>query len=269
MICRLCGSKRLYLYYNQGVDNRYRFYKCPECKLVNYDLSTGQDQMKYTGRSYVDPGDMSKKQNQDQANTYEFIKRQVKRPGRLLDIGCGNGKILVMAKADGWEVKGLELSQFLADSIHQRFGIEVVVSNFLSYEPEEANTFDLIVLRHVLEHLPDSVLAIIKIHDLLKDGGQAVMEFPDIEGWGFKVKRILNNLGLFRRKYKATYVPGHCNEFSKESFNYLLNKTGFRLLKWQNYSSKPFLNHLYRIFPFGTKARVLIQKKDAIAMNNV
>ena len=218
--------------------------------------------MKYTGLRYIHPDEKQNKQNIDQANTFDFIRRRIKRPGKLLDIGCGNGKILVMAREYGWEVKGLELSESLAKTIRQLFGIEVAVANFLAYDnPHDTSLYDVVILRHVLEHLPDSILAMTKIYDLLNKDGHAVMEFPDIESLNFKIKRFLSRVGIRRKKYKESYKPGHCNEFSRQSFTYLLNATGFQLLEWQHYSSKPFLTFLYQLFPIGCKARVLIVKK--------
>lgn len=260
MICRLCGNNNLKLYYVQGNKNQYKFYKCPTCKLVNYDLTTGQDQIKYEGGKYILPEDMSPKQNKDQHETYKFIKKRIKSEGRLLDIGCGNGKLLLLAKNDGWDVKGLELSKFLADSINSRYGIDVAISNFLTYTSDEKGVFDIIILRHVLEHLPDSIIAMTKINELLKTNGYAVLEFPDIEGCELKLKRFLKKTGIHKKRYEETYKPGHCNEFCKESFKYLLAKTGFELLEWQNYSSNAFLTYVYKILNWGSKARVLILK---------
>jgi SAM-dependent methyltransferase len=216
--------------------------------------------MKYTSAEYISPDDMTRKQNRDQAESYKFTSKNINTKGKLLDIGCGNGKILLLAQNDGFHAKGLELSQFLAYSISSRYGIEVTVSDFLIYIPKKEELFDVVILRHVLEHLPDSILAMTKINQLLQIGGHGVLEFPDIESNGFKIKRILSKIGLRRKKYKVSYLPGHCNEFSKESFSYLLKKTGFELIKWENYSSKPYLNPLYNLFHLGSKARVIIRK---------
>lgn len=260
MKCRLCGNENLIFYYTQGNADEFKYYKCSDCALVNYDLSGGLDQIKYTSMVYISPTDMSLKQNIDQSDTYNFIKKHSQKIGKMMDIGCGNGKILLLAAMDGWEVKGLELSELLAYSINERYGIEVTVSNFLDYEPEEEESYDVVILRHVLEHLPDSILAMRKINALLKPGGLGVLEFPDIESNEMKFKRFLQKFGLNKKKYRKGYVPGHCNEFCKESFRFLLKKTGFNLLKWQNYSSKKYMSSFYNLLHLGSKARVLIQK---------
>jgi 2-polyprenyl-3-methyl-5-hydroxy-6-metoxy-1,4-benzoquinol methylase len=176
-----------------------------------------------------------------------------------LDIGCGSGALLFYARQDGWQVKGLELSENLAKEVKLKHNIEVTPINFMDLENFEEK-YDLVTLRHVLEHIPDSRLAMSKIHKLLKPGGLAVLEFPNIEGMSFKLKRLLNWLALAKKKYNPDFVPGHCNEFSKKSFRYLASEAGFEILTWQTYSRNTLASVFYQLFPVGTKARVLICK---------
>lgn len=257
MKCRLCANDRLKLYYTQGNNSEYKFYKCHSCKLVNYDLSTGLDQSKYS-YEYVSPEDESHKQNRTQSRSYNFIKNNIKNKGRLLDIGCGNGKILLLAKKDGWEVEGLELSKLYAERINAKYGISVKAANFLEYSFSEEDKYDLVILRHVLEHLPDSILAMKKINQLLNVGGSALLEFPNIDSLELKLKRLLQ---LFIKKnYKQDYTPGHCNEFNKYSFLYLAEKTGFKVISWNLYSNKAEFSYLLTKFNISSKARVLVKK---------
>jgi hypothetical protein len=99
-----------------------------------------------------------------------------------------------------------------------------------------------------------------QIDSLLKINGYAMLEFPNTNSFGYAVKRKLKNLGLKNKKYSPEWRPGHCNEFCRSSFNFLLEKTGFELIDWQTYSNKPWMNSLYRIFPIASKARALVRK---------
>lgn len=259
MKCRLCNKTALKLYYKQGFQNQYLFYKCKTCGLVNLDLEKVNlegNQTKYA-ENYKDPH--SNKKNKGSYKTYLFIKKNIETKGSYLDIGCGNGSLLNFAKQDGWAVKGLELSGFLAKSIKETLDIDVEVRNFLDYKDSNVQ-YDLVSLRHVLEHLPDSISAMTQINQLLKHGGMAVFEFPNIEGISLKTKRFFSKIGVYKKKYPVNYVPGHCNEFSKKSFNYLLNQTGFELIKWETYSGKKFANLFYKITNSSTKARALVRK---------
>jgi 2-polyprenyl-3-methyl-5-hydroxy-6-metoxy-1,4-benzoquinol methylase len=259
MECRICGSTDLNFFYSQGNLSQFKFYRCSKCKLVNYDLSTGLDQEKYT-LDYVDPLDEKHRQNRGQSKSYSFIKTNVQTRGRMLDIGCGNGRLLIMGKRDGWDVRGLELSDYYANIIGEKQGIKVYVANFLDFKPTETELFDLVTLRHVLEHLPDPIFAMKKINSLLNPDGIAMLEFPNIDGWESRIKRVLQNSGIKKKLYKPNYKPGHCNEFCEKSFRVLTEKCGFKVLIWSTYSSKAYLNPLYRYTNAGSKARVLIQK---------
>jgi 2-polyprenyl-3-methyl-5-hydroxy-6-metoxy-1,4-benzoquinol methylase len=259
--CRLCGSKNPRLYYTEGNDDQFRYYKCPDCKLVNYDMSTGLDQEKHM-KDFIDPRNPKHKANIKQKQTYNFIKRHIAKPGKLLDIGCNNGSLLLLAREDGWKVVGIELFSSLADSIKKATGIDVKVCDFLEYEVGEDESYDLVILKHVLEHLPDPVLAMNKIHALLENDGCALLEFPNTDSPDLRFKWFLRRNGIYRRKFSPDYVPHHCNEFCKESFEFLLAKTGFRLVKWQTYSSTELLSGLYNIVRYGNKARAVIKKAE-------
>ena len=123
------------------------------------------------------------------------------------------------------------------------------------------------VLRHVLEHLPDSVLAMQKINTLIKNNGLALLEFPNTRSLVYGLKRIFKNRGLRNQKFSPEWRPGHVNEHCRQSFEFLLEKTGFELVKWRTYSSKPVSDAIYSIIPISSKARVLVQKRviDSVA----
>ena len=94
-----------------------------------------------------------------------------------------------------------------------------------------------------------------QIKALLNNGGYAVLEFPNIASVGYQIKRLMKKCGFRLNKFHPDWRPGHCNEFCRESFEYLLTKTGLELVKWETYSSKPVTNAFYQLFPIGTKAR--------------
>ena len=258
--CRLCGKSELYLYYCLGNRDEFKFYRCPVCGLVNYDLAAGVDQEQYT--ELVDPNDDSAKRNHDKDDTWRFVQKHLPVPGDYLDIGSGSGRLLALAKRTGWSAKGLELSSAMAKHASESVGVEVRTANFLECEPRPDDQYDLVTLRHVLEHLPDSVGAMNKINALLKPDGYALLEFPNVDSANKRLKRIMVWMGLYKRKFKESFVPGHCNEFCRSSFEYLLAQTGFSLVRWETYSSKPLTNCLYNTIHVGNKARALIQKRS-------
>jgi SAM-dependent methyltransferase len=261
MTCRLCGNDKLIFFYNLGNKNQFKYYRCENCGLVSLDLDGLEiisHQFQYTER-FILPD--QPKYESGAMNAYQFIKKYVPVKGTYLDIGCGNGGVLYFAQKDGWIIKGLELSPKWADFVSKRLNIKVIIADFLKYDNPTGEKFDLISLRHVLEHLPDSILAMNKISGLLNEGGYVHLEFPNILGVTHRLKRFLKNKGIHETKYNPGWKPGHCNEFSKKSFSFLLKTTGFKLIKWETYSFKSFENFIYNHIPIGAKARAIIQKQ--------
>ncbi len=259
--CRVCGETGLRLYYTLGSDGRFKYYRCPNCALVNYDLSTGLDQAQYEV-TCVDPTEDTLKFNRDKDQSFRALSRFVSPPGRLLDIGCGNGRLLCMAQRAGWDVKGLELSANMAEYVREKLGVEVIVGNFLEVVPEagDAGAFDVVILRHVIEHLPDSLDAMARIRAYLRSGGHLMLEMPNIESMTKKWSRFVVGAGLYRRRFAEDFMAGHCNEFCKKSMRFLAEKTGYELVLWESYSSKPLTNWFYNRIPVGSKARALLRR---------
>lgn len=257
--CRLCGSDDLVLWMRDGHNVDLDYYKCDNCTLWNYDLDCGLDQTQYT-EVYVSPEDSSHAFNEHMLASWNFLRKQIDGPRSVMDIGCGSAGLLYLARKQGWQVRGMELTEKAARDIKEDQGIDVIVANFLEYDNPENEKYDVVVLRHVLEHLPDSLLAMNKIGALLKDNGLALLEFPNTKSMSYKVKRVFKNRGMRNKKFAPDWRPGHCNEFCRTSFEYLLSQTGFEMVVWQTYSNKPLANAFYRVFPIASKARALVRK---------
>ncbi len=263
--CRHCGEPLRHLYYTQGNSGEFRFYRCAVCTLVNYDMSGGLDQTKYAVE-FPDPEDDSLAKNRNQTVTNRFLRRQLSPPGRLLEIGCGNGRLLHLARLDGWSVTGVELSPFLATRVTKRLGVPVIQANIGDPAMTTllgSGTFDVIVLRHVLEHLPDPNAAIALLHSLLPEGGHVLFEFPNIESLVMKARRALQGLGLFRKTYPEGYRPGHVHEYCRESFQHVVDRTGFEVVVWETCSRDPVRDWIFARWPVGTKVRTLVRKRLA------
>ena len=257
MICKLCGTKDLPLFYTQGDRHQYRFYRCPRCRLVVYDSTAGVSQDKYILRA-VDP-EADTRQNRGHRQTYAFVRRHARPPGRMLDLGCGDGTVLWLARRDGWDVEGVELSPEHAAVVQRTLGFPVTASDIASFGGA-TGSYDVVVLTHVLEHLPDPVGALEKIRDLLTPAGAGVLEFPNIDALDARARRGLARLGIHRHHYSRSYVPGHVQEFCRASFAYACEQAGLRLVVWETYAVNPLKYALYRVFPVGNKARVLVRR---------
>ena len=255
--CKLCGTDALPLFYTQGNEDQYRFYRCPTCRLVVYDTSAGVNQEKYI-LSAVNP-EADTRQNRGHRQTYGFIKRHAVPPGRMLDLGCGDGTVLWLARKDGWVVEGVELFPEHAAMVQRTHGFPVTASGIGEYRGTPG-AWDVVVLTHVLEHLPDPLGALTKIRELLAPKGVGVLEFPNIDAADAKLRRFLRRTGMHRHRYPPAYQPGHVQEFCRESFAYACGKAGLELAIWETYAVSPLKYALYRLVPIGNKARVLVRR---------
>ena len=143
--CRLCAGTELLLYHMMGNDHRFRYYQCAYCKLVNHDLAMGLGQEHFTVLD-KDPTDNVDPWNLQKDRSFEFVCRYVFEPGSMLDIGCGSGRLMYVARRAGWDVKGLELSEQMARNVCDKLGEDVVVANFLEVDAQTIGDkpFDLI-----------------------------------------------------------------------------------------------------------------------------
>jgi SAM-dependent methyltransferase len=97
--------------------------------------------------------------------------------GRLLDVGCGHGLLLDEARRRGFDVVGLELSRSAALHARQALGLdvrEVPLEEFDTWD-----SFDVVVLADVIEHLDDPVGAVERCARLLRPGGALCVVTPD------------------------------------------------------------------------------------------
>lgn len=120
-------------------------------------------------------------------------------PGRALDAGCGAGRLLRLLARAGWEAEGLERDPQAAARARTSSGRPVTVGDFLG-APLPAGAFRLVVLHHVLEHLPDPAAAVRRAAELLGPGGTAVFVYPNPRALGAR---------LFGSAWYPWEVPRH------------------------------------------------------------
>ena len=111
----------------------------------------------------------------------KVIDRYKPSSGRVLDIGCAAGFFLMVMEEKGWETTGVEISTPMADYARTELKLNNVFPGTLEEQRFEAESFDVITLWDVIEHLEDprSVLAISR--RLLKHDGILVIETQNVE----------------------------------------------------------------------------------------
>lgn len=98
--------------------------------------------------------------------------------GRVLEIGCGRGYFLSILRSLGWQPTGLEWDAEFARRVSRETGMPVLESP-QSLEAVTDESFDAVLLWHVLEHVPDPVWMMRQARRVLKRGGELRLEVPN------------------------------------------------------------------------------------------
>ena len=158
---------------------------------------------------------------------YHFIKRKAIRDkvklinsyqpikGRILDIGAGTGDFLLECKNQNWDILGIEPND-KAKEIAVGKGIKF--GNTI--EKLESNSFDVITMWHVLEHVPDVEHQVAELKRLLKPSGTIIIAVPNFKSYDAK----------YYKEFWAAYdVPRHLWHFSKTAIEKLFDKQNMNL----------------------------------------
>jgi len=124
--------------------------------------------------------------------------------GRLLDVGCGTGEVLLAARGRGWSTQGVEPERTGAEMARGR-GLEVVTA-MLEESGLPEGDFDVVSAFHVLEHVPDSRAFLRTLARWARPGGFVVIEVPNFNG--VQRRRLHQNwLHLRPREHLVHFTP--------------------------------------------------------------
>jgi len=133
-------------------------------------------------------------------NKLKLINKQSSK-GKILDIGAGVGDFLAVCQKDGWQTVGIEPSE-KAKAIAQNKGVLFVDS----LTELENQSFDIITMWHVLEHVPNLSVYISELKRLIKPNGTIIIAVPNFNSFD----------AHYYGKFWAAYdVPIHLWHFSK------------------------------------------------------
>lgn len=137
--------------------------------------------------------------------------------GRLLDVGCNEGRGLEIYRRNGFDPEGLELNERAAQNARMA-GFVVHTKPLEEFQSEEP--FDIVVLSNVLEHTPNPKDMLENVHRILKPGGHVWISCPNSQSW---LRR------LFGRSWINWHVPFHLFHLSSKTLGQLLQRSGFEV----------------------------------------
>lgn len=102
--------------------------------------------------------------------------------GKLLEIGCGEGRGVEVLKDQVDSYLGLDKIQEVIDSLSQKYPeVEFRQAVIPPFEGIADNSFDTVVSFQVIEHIPNDKLFLKEIYRVLKPGGKAIISTPNIK----------------------------------------------------------------------------------------
>ena len=147
-------------------------------------------------------------------------------PAQVLEIGCGHGGFVALMQWAGFHATGLELSPWVVDFAKQTFNIPMLLGNIEEQQLEQ-QSFDVIVLNDVLEHLSDPVATMRHCISLLKTTGILLVQTPNyIEGKTYP--DMVANDDPFLENFKSVE---HLYLFNKRSVSQLFESLNCHILQ--------------------------------------
>ncbi len=139
--------------------------------------------------------------------------------GRLLDVGCNEGRGLLRYQSSGFAVEGLELNSKAAQAARDK-GFVVHSDLIEQFEPTEK--YDVVVLSNVLEHALNPAEMLEHVARILDANGQVWISCPNSRSW---------LRSMFGRYWINWHVPFHISHFSSVTLGAVLQNSGFELTK--------------------------------------
>lgn len=171
-------------------------------------------------------------------------------PGKkLLEIGCGNGMQLEFYKKYGLMTNGLEPYGPPLTKKEEYLGIQ---RKSVKNAEFKENYFDYIVMKEVLEHIPDYKAVLKKCLKWLKSGGKIIIIVPNGDSLWARI---------FGRNWYGYDVPRHVCTYNPKNLKLLLEKIGFKINSSRKYDVPYMIDGSLKFYiadKYGNKKQNLI-----------
>lgn len=233
LTCNLCGGDAYTVVFRAGEAQVNQIVKCNRCGLMYANPRSNEPD--HVEVAQYDPdfvehsiahNDVPRLQKEalqvrDYETTRRFLAERFPNKGRLLEVGSGLGFLLDYFKKDGWDTIGVEPNRGMCRYAEKTLGLEVLPQILPDAKfPDES--FDAVLMMHVIEHVPDPTDTLREIHRVLKPGGVLVMETPRYDSLSFK---------LLGRRERSVSCDGHIYFFTSDTLEKIATKTGFSVVR--------------------------------------
>jgi len=250
-ICQLCGGADFRKMPVRNIFNNcgYDLVQCRNCNLIMVNPMPSRDTIKdfyrdeYFEKDYK-CGVKSNSYYEEESSTIEKAKqvlplvKKLKPQGILLEIGCAGGTFLNEAQKNGYQAEGVEVSLSMSEKAQKLYGVKVRQGDF--EEMEFANeSFDVICMFDVFEHLRNPREALKTIHRILKPEGIVVIDVPTTKN-ALAFRLSVSLLKVLRKIRQISLPPYHLYEYTSSTLQGFLNQTGFESKDVRKYATLPW-----------------------------
>lgn len=209
------------LYQTTGKYKDLSVTECQICKLQALSPRPNQSEL-YTKDYYQGRAEYTYIDEREQKPFFRYVWKariqNIKRfitTGHFLDIGSSFGGFLEVAKEEGFQVQGVEISEYAASYANQN-NIPTFQGNL--YDAKFPNeSFDVISLIEVIEHIENPNRFFQELTRILKPGGLLLLQTANFEGWQAKEEGSSYHY----------YMPGHVFYYSDTLLKKILTRYGF------------------------------------------
>ena len=233
--CDICGHSELRQIFDLG---EYNVIECMDCGTRSRDVIYDAEEIdKLYSKDYF--CDLQKDFFFDNLELrIKAFKRKLReldkvypRKGTMLDIGCATGTFMKVAKEDGWDVKGIEISKFASEYAKNNEKLEVMNCD-LTDAGFEDSSFDVVTMWDLIDHCESPAATMREVCRILKPGGLAAMDTFMEDGLLFALANLSYRLSLGAFKFAAlkAHPMHHSHYFSTNTFRALAEKNGLEVI---------------------------------------
>lgn len=229
--CPLCGNDD---FITLDSDKGLSVVKCKHCDLIYTSPRAKDAQENYFGEADTFYSEArlifkgKKVHHRDKNYEYEIRKiKRVKPGGRLLDVGTNMGFFLRKAREMGFETEGVEPSPSLAGIATKEWGLKIH-NSFLEEADLPKETYDVITLIDVFEHVTNPKGLLEASYDLLKKDGIIAIKVPNGDYNHFKMK-----LGKMTGRGKNMDIWDCCEHvvhYTPKTFKKMVEDSGYKVV---------------------------------------
>lgn len=213
-------------------DEMFAVVRCKKCKLVYINpRPTKDDISRYYPENYRTRETLkSAARIERRMRKYKTKRRALlfKNPWYInfpaetivLDIGCGVGELLLRLKELSCNAYGADVDEITSKYLHETMNLNVAVCDIDSGTPFSDNFFDVIIMRHSLEHVHNPADVLREVKKIMKPGGLLVIGVPNIDSFVSKITK---------EKWNDLDIPRHLFHFNPLTISALLHKSGFSI----------------------------------------